>query len=177
MVNALYMADTVGQMISNGVQMAAQWDLANGQAGNGTDYGLIHADTYERYPQYYAYVLWSWFGNQMLPVASSVPADTVLSVYAGRTDEGVLSILAINKTGEAVDTSMLLENVAGVRSGTADVLTAVSLDAQTIIFNGQANPAADFSDAPSTPLTIEGNPFTYSFAPYSITLLQLELDS
>ncbi|MCB8945998.1 MAG: alpha-L-arabinofuranosidase [Ardenticatenaceae bacterium] len=177
MVNALFMADTVGQMAANGVQIAAQWDLSNGQAGNGTDYGLIHADTYQRYPQYYAYKLWSHFGSELLPVSTSVPADTVLSVYAGRLDEATLTILAINKTGEPIASAILLADTAVFQTATADVLTADSLDAQTITFNGQTNPAVDFSNAPSLPLPITDNPFTYTFAPYSITLLQLTLDS
>ncbi|NJN55880.1 MAG: hypothetical protein HC804_14720 [Anaerolineae bacterium] len=56
------------------------------------------------------------------------------------------------------------------------MLTADSLDAQAITFNGQSSPATDFSDAPSSPLTINANPFDYTFTPYSITLLRLELD-
>lgn len=177
LVNALYTADTVGQMMTNGVQMAAQWNLANGQAGNGTDYGLIQADTYDPYPQYYAYALWSRFGGEMLPALNPFPADTTLAVYAGRIDEQTISILAINKTGESLETAVQLENSPAITSGIADVLTGDSLDAQTITFNGQATPAADFSDAPSTPLNLTGNTFSYTFAPYSVTLLRLTLNS
>ncbi|NJN55881.1 MAG: hypothetical protein HC804_14725 [Anaerolineae bacterium] len=115
-VNALYMADTVGQMMVNGVQMAAQWDLANGQASNGTDYGLIHADTYDRYPQYYAYTLWSRFGNTMLPVTNPLPPDTTLSVYAGRVDSDTFSLLAINKTDQPVDVSICWKIVRLLRA-------------------------------------------------------------
>lgn len=71
-VNALYVADTIGQMIQQGVVMANQWALANGRAGNGTEYGLIHEDNnWYHSPQYYVYPLWSRFGGQMLPVVSS----------------------------------------------------------------------------------------------------------
>ena len=176
MVNALYLADTVGQMMANGVQIAAQWNLANGQAANGTDYGLIHADTYDRYPQYYVYTLWSRFGNTMLPVTNTLPADTTLSVYAGRIDEGTVSLLAINKTDQSLDVSIALENDATIQGGFVDVLTADSLGAQTITFNGQNSPAVDFSDAPSALLRINDNPFFYTVLPYSVTLLRLELE-
>ncbi|MEJ2749983.1 MAG: alpha-L-arabinofuranosidase, partial [Anaerolineae bacterium] len=52
-VNMLFMADTIGQMMGNGFAIANQWDLANGQAWNGTDYGLLDADNDARSPQYY----------------------------------------------------------------------------------------------------------------------------
>lgn len=177
LVNALYTADVVGQMMSNGVQIAAQWDLANGQAGNGSDYGLIHAETYDPYPQYYTYTLWSRFGNQMLPTSSSLPADTTLSVYAGQIDENTISILAINKTADPLETAIQLENSPAITSGLVDILTGDSLEATAITFNGNSSPAADFSDAPSEPLTINSDPFTFTFPPYSITLLRLKTDS
>ncbi|MEJ2749040.1 MAG: alpha-L-arabinofuranosidase, partial [Anaerolineae bacterium] len=44
-VNMLFLADDIGQMLQNGVSVANQWDLANGYANNGTDYGLLNADT------------------------------------------------------------------------------------------------------------------------------------
>ncbi|MCB8977288.1 MAG: alpha-L-arabinofuranosidase [Ardenticatenaceae bacterium] len=177
LVNALYTADTVGQMMSNGVQIAAQWDLANGQAGNGSDYGLIHAETYDPYPQYYTYVLWSRFGAEMLPVLNPLPADTTLSIYAGRIDENTVSILAINKTADPLETAIQLENSPAIASGLVDILTGDSLEATAITFNGNSSPAADFSDAPSEPLTINSDPFTFTFPPYSITLLRLKTDS
>ncbi|HXV98155.1 MAG TPA: alpha-L-arabinofuranosidase [Anaerolineae bacterium] len=58
-VNMLFMADTIGQLIANEFDIATQWDLANGTAGKGTDYGLMNADTYARAPQYYAFPLWA----------------------------------------------------------------------------------------------------------------------
>lgn len=177
LVNALYTADTVGQMMANGVQMATHWNLANGQAGNGTDYGLINADTYDPYPQFYTYTLWSRFGSEMLAVRNPFPADTTLAVYAGRIDENTLSVLAINKTGEAVETAVQLQNSPTITSALMDQLAGDALDAQTITFNGSSAPAADFSDAPSEQLAITGNPFTVTFPPYSITLIRLELDS
>lgn len=175
LVNALYNADMIGQMMSHGVQIAAQWNLANGQAGNGTDYGLFHADTYDPYPQYYTYTLWSRFGSEMLPAASSLPGDTTLSIYAGRIDENTISILAINKTAAPLTTTINLENGPTITGGLVDVLTGDSLEAQAITFNGQSSPDPDFANAPSLPLEITDGPVSYTFAPYSVTLLRLSL--
>ena len=58
-INLLYIADTIGQMAENGVTIASQWNLANGKAPNGTDYGMIDTDTGARNPQYYALALWT----------------------------------------------------------------------------------------------------------------------
>ncbi len=49
-LNLLYVADTLGQMATHGVTIANQWNLANGKAANGTDYGLLDADTGARNP-------------------------------------------------------------------------------------------------------------------------------
>lgn len=176
MVNALYIADSLGLMMANGIDLAAQWDFANGQASNGTDYGLINADSYERYPQYYAYVLWSRFGDHMLSVSNPHSAESELSLYAGIVNGDSISVMAINKTGNAISDTIVLENSADITGVYIDELTAVSLDAQSITFNGNSNPAADFSDAPSAFASASGNSFNHTFAPYSITLLRLELD-
>ena len=50
-VNAFYLAETIGQMATNGVTIANQWNLANGRGANGTDYGLIDAQTHQRSPR------------------------------------------------------------------------------------------------------------------------------
>ena len=99
-INLLYIADTIGQMAENGVTIASQWNLANGKAPNGTDYGMIDADTGARNPQYYALALWTRFGDELLATEVGFDADTELSAYAGRAADGTISVLAINKTGE-----------------------------------------------------------------------------
>lgn len=175
-VNMLFMADTLGQMMENGFAMANQWDLANIPAWNGTDYGMIHADTYGRYPQYYTFALWSQFGNVMFPVESEHDAGEELSVYAGMTEAGTISIFAINKTSEPIDTTILIEGLtAPVAAAAANVVQAESWDSQIVTLNGVENPVVDFSDAPPLPLDSLTNPLSYQFEPYSITLLQVEL--
>ncbi len=67
-VNAFYLAETIGQMATNGVTIANQWNLANGRGANGTDYGLIDAQTHQRSPAYYAMALWSRFGDELVEV-------------------------------------------------------------------------------------------------------------
>ena len=179
-VNALFMADTLGKMAEHGFGIANQWGLANGRADNGTDYGLMHSDNnWYRSPAYYVFPLWARFGGEMLPTTSNLNAATHLSVYGGRIDGDQLSLLAINKSADTITGSIEAHVGSGIRtvvSGAADVLKADSLMAQSVTFNGNSDPADDLSDAPSA-LLAGGAPFTYSFAPYSVTLLRLQLGS
>lgn len=172
-VNALFVADTVGQLVEKGFFLANHWDLANGAFPNGTDYGLVHADTFSRYPQYYVFPLWTKFGAQMLSATNTLPATT-LSVYAGRVDNDTLSLIAINKTGQPLTADVTITG-RSITGGTADTLQATELGATTVTYNGNPNPANDLSDAPSTPLNLAGESIAYEFPPYSVTLLRLNV--
>ena len=174
-VDTLFIADSIGQMAQNGYAMALQWALANGTSSNGTDYGLLKGEAgYTRTAQYYAYPLWARFGNSMLPVTSSADAATELSVYAGRIDSGTVTLLAINKTGNTMTATITLNGITGLAGGTADVVQAKSLSAQSVTLNGVANPSNDLSNAPSHPFSAgPGTTFAYTFTPNSITLLTL----
>jgi hypothetical protein len=172
-INMLYFADTLGQMATHGFAIANQWNLANGAAGNGTDYGLIHAKTFDRYPQYYVFPLWTKFGTEMLPVASPFAPESEMSLYAGTQEDGTVSLLAINKTGDPITTDIQLLNAPeDLKTAVIDIAQAESLESQTITFNGKSNPDDTLSDAPSTILESVKNPLSYSFAPYSITLIR-----
>jgi hypothetical protein len=176
-LNALFLADTIGQMAEEGIFLANQWDLANGRAGNGTEYGLMHEDNnYYRSPQYYVFPLWSRFGGELLPASNTLDAATQLSVYGGRIDAGMISLLAINKSGATITGTIYLDSPGGplsVTGGWADVVQAASLADQAVTYNGQLNPADDLSNAPAAVLGA-GSPTTYHFAPYSITLLRFQ---
>jgi alpha-L-arabinofuranosidase len=172
--NALFIADMIGQMAVNGVTMANQWDLANGKANNGTDYGMINVDDGTRAPQYYAMKLWSQFGNALLPVESPLSNATTLSAYAGKDDSGSLSFLAINKTDKPLDARIQLLGATGVLRASASTLTATNLEATDVAFNGVTKPDADFANAPAKDLGTADGYLDYTFAAYSITLIHLK---
>jgi alpha-L-arabinofuranosidase len=176
-VNALYMADTLGQLAQNGFGMANQYDLANGDDGSGTAdvYGMLHGNTLERAPQYYAFSLWARFGSQLLPVRSRFDAAHTLSVYAGRSEDGTISVMAINKSDAPLDVTIQIDGPGTFASGSADQILASALDANSVTFNGVAAPADDLSDAP--PVVLEGltGQLRYTFPPFSVTLLRLNV--
>ena len=179
-VNALFMADSIGQALQNNYLTVLQWAFVNGKAGNGTDYGLLQVDTsWFRAPAYYVYPLWARFGSTVLPVTTTMSAASQLSVYAGRIDGNTISLLAVNKTNSAITGTISLDDVTQIASGLADVVAPAgnpaSLMAQSATFNGNANPANDLADAPSTVLGAgTGGATQYVFAPYSVTLLRLK---
>ena len=123
-INLLYIADTIGQMAEHGVTIANQWNLANGKAANGTDYGMIDADTGARNPQYYALALWTRFGDELLATDVGFETDTELSAYAGRAADGTISVLAINKTGEPTTARVRIGGGAATYTARADVVAA-----------------------------------------------------
>jgi hypothetical protein len=130
-------------------------------------------DGFKRYPQYYAFPLWTRFGSQMLSVTSTLSAASQLSVYAGRVNSSTLSLLAINKAGGPVTTTIHLAGVPSIIAGSADVASAASLSTTAVTFNGVSNPSNNLSNAPPLPLSDTGNPIAYTFAPNSVTLLRL----
>lgn len=173
MVNALFVADSIGQMGVSGVSMANQWNLANGIAENGTDYGLVDSTSFAPNPQYYALAIWQRFGDELLPVTTEFRADRTLSVYAGRSADGTISLLAINKTGEPLTTTAYIEGVSGPLAGLRDVIAAESLKSPLIYFNGIPNPSDDLAQLPSATVGPFSGEFELTFDPYSITLLRL----
>ncbi|MCE7986860.1 MAG: hypothetical protein DYG89_37275 [Caldilinea sp. CFX5] len=178
-VNGLFMADSVGQLITSGYTMANQFLLASGdQPETGTDFGLLRPDhNWQRSPQYFAYHLWAKFGDRLLPVTSSANAATELSVYAGRRDANTLTLLVVNKRNAATTATIDLKSGATMQGGKADVAQATALEVQTMSFNGIAETTLtnDLSNAPGATLSINGTAFDYTFAPYSVTLLQLQV--
>lgn len=102
-MNALYIADSIGQLASNGAVIANQWNLANGLATNGTDYGLIDVDDFSRYPQFEALARWSEVGTSLFPADVQ---DRDLRVYATRHDNGDWTILVVNMGDTAVTRTM-----------------------------------------------------------------------
>jgi hypothetical protein len=172
-VNGLFLADTIGQMMQHGFDIANQWDIAHGDDTIPSRYGLMRANNLFRSPQYYVFPMWSRFGSEMLPVTSPFASETTLSVYAGKHEDGTVSLLAINKTEAPISSNInILNSIQPFTSGTVDVIQAESLDSEYVTWNGVENPADDLSDAPSSLLQSIENPTSFSFAPYSITLIR-----
>lgn len=175
-VNALFLADAIGQAIQRGYALFNQWDLANGRAGNGTEYGLMHEDNnYYRAPQYYAFPLWARFGGVMLPVTTTLNAATQASVYAGRVNSTTLSVLVINKMATGITATLAVEEGTILRGRVYEV-RAASPSAQSVTYNGVSTPS-DALDEPPTLVNAAQGQLTLVLAPWSITLVHVDLEA
>ncbi|MCL5995265.1 MAG: alpha-L-arabinofuranosidase [Chloroflexi bacterium] len=168
-VDGLFVADSIGQMARHGFALANQWMVDH------SHYGLLNDSAWRRSPQYFAFVLWSKFGQQMVPVTSTASAATTLSVYAGRVNSSTLSLLAINKSASPITATIDVAGFAPLIGGMADVAGATTLSDMVMRYNGVSESALsnDLSNAPSSPFSASGSRATYTFAPYSLTLLRL----
>lgn len=176
-LNALFMADFVGQMIDQGFRDGAQWALVNASDTEpGNIYGqMIKDQSMTRTPQYWTYLLWSRFGAVMLPVTSTLNAERELAVYGGLVDHNTASLYVINKTGAPIEAAITLDGARRVTGGLADEAWAPKLDAITSTFNGAQNPNDALTDAPSAAIpAAASNTITRTFQPYSITLLRVD---
>jgi hypothetical protein len=125
-VNALYLADSIGQMALAGVKVAAQWNLANGVMASGTDYGLIEADGFAPRPQYVAMRAWSSLGPTLV---SSTGEVRDVRVYPTRADDGALRILAVHTGTTDRRLSIGFDTPEGEISGTLTATWADDIDA------------------------------------------------
>ena len=177
-VNLLFMADSLGAMMQAGFKIGAGWAMANGRANSGSEYGLLWIDQgYKRAPQYFAFRLWSLFGNTILPTANNWRADTQLSAYGGRAADGTVTLLVINKQASATNSTIHL-NGSPIYAVVAHEARCTTLLTQDTLFNGV--PEANLDDALSAPPRVvpmaafaDGLRLHYEFPPYSATMLLL----
>jgi hypothetical protein len=86
--NAIWLADTLGRLINNQVEVVAYWDM---QGGAGRGWGLL--SSYNVRPTGYVYMMYTHFGTELLTAESS---DPLVTIYAARRDDGALTLLVIN---------------------------------------------------------------------------------
>jgi alpha-L-arabinofuranosidase len=172
--NMLFMAESIGQAISNKYFMFNQWSLSNGCSYvTGSCYDMLLADNnYARQPQYYSFFLWSRFGGTMLKVNSNAPTAR-LSVYAGRKDATHYTVLVINKTAQSYQVGVRFSDARTVTGGRADVIRAASLSATSVTFNNQTSIPNNLGAVAPLSLPLANGRVNYAFPPYSITLLTM----
>jgi hypothetical protein len=174
-VNAFYTADTLGQMALHGVTMANHWVLVNGVTESGSDYGIIDLVAGNVNPPYYALALWSRMGDELLPIDVGFDQRAELSAYAGRTADGTVTLLVLNKTSEPIEASVEFAGASTSFDGGIDVASAASMDAQDMLFNGSGDTAAALAaESPARSIGPIGSGTTpMTFDPVSMTLVTL----
>jgi hypothetical protein len=126
--NALWVGDTLGRLITQGVEYVAYWDM---QGIGNRCWGLLNQRDVR--PTYYAYRMYAHFGSELLQSSSDAPD---VRAYAARRDDGTLTLLLINMGMEATTVTLSLANFTP--DGDAEVWrfdpdhAAAMMDAQAI---------------------------------------------
>ena len=111
-VNGLYLADSLAQLMKTEINAFIWWDLRNGSdtAGdfnsllygwrNNGDLGIIGGSN-TRYPVFYGFKLMQYFARPGDTVLNATSDYFLLSTYAARKANGALALLVINKDSTA----------------------------------------------------------------------------
>jgi hypothetical protein len=156
--NALFLADTLGQLAASGVDIANQWNYANPVADNGTNYGLINSANLEPYPTADAMRLWADVGSSLLPVLTV--GD--LHVYPTLHDDGRVTIIVINLSEADTTRSLAIEGSDDAATVVVQRVRTDDLTATTMV-----------ADGPKDLGTVE-RPIAVPFPGWSITRLDIQ---
>jgi alpha-L-arabinofuranosidase len=182
-VNGLYLADSVCQLMKTEFNGYLWWDWRNGTNGTGTfdptlygwrmygDEGMLQG-VGARYPMFYTFKLLQHFvrpGDTVLKAASDY---SLLAAYSARKTNGALTLLVINKdattnfNAQIAVTNFVPWPNAAVRSYGIPQDEAV-----------RTNGPASLQDVQTTTFGSASTNFSYSFAPYSLTVFTLAPDA
>jgi len=178
-VNGLYLADSVGQLMKTEFNAYLWWDLRNGTNDTGAfdptiygwrtygDEGMMNSinGVTGLYPTFYAEKLLQCFVRPGDTVLNATSDYMLLPAYAARKADGALTLLVINKDATAnFNAQISLSNFAPLSTATVRSYGIAQDDA--VRTNNLAPGAQDIA----TNIVPAGAVFTNSFPPYSLTL-------
>jgi hypothetical protein len=186
LVNGLFMADSLGQLLQTEFNSLVWWALRNGppvdEAGNQTgnfsaslygwrtygDYGMLSPvdSANPPTPNYYMMKLLSHFARGGDVVVKATSDNPLLAVYAARRVDGTLSLLVINKSPTATATGSVALN-GFVPAGAASVYS-YGIPEDDAAKTGTGSPDVALSSLDGVSAT-----FQTSFAPYSAAVIEL----
>ena len=177
LVNGLYMADSLAQLMQTEFNGLFWWNFRNGgdDYGNNTnatlygwrlygDYGILEGS--DIYPTFYMASLMTNFVQAGDTVLTATTDYSILSTYASRRQDGSLTILAINK--DPVNTLTGLVAVAGFTPAANATIHSYGRAQDSAAQTGLGS-----SNAVAGTFSVAGTNFSYAFAPYSATVLTL----
>lgn len=176
LVNGLYYADSLAQIMKTEFNGFLWWDLRNGTDTSGNmdatlygwrgygDLGMISgANT--RHPPFYAAKLMQYFARHGDSILSANSDSLLLSAYAARRTNGELSFLTINKNPAGyLNAQIALTNFVPWTNVTVRTYGIAQDEA------ARTNALASAQDIATTNFPMTGTNFNYAFPPYSLTL-------
>ena len=179
LVNGLFKLDSQAQLMQTEINGLFWWALRNGPITNGVnnsaslygwrqygDYGVVDSGYVNLYPTYYTTKLMQRFvqpGDTVVAAASDYP---LLSTYAVRRLDGLLTILTINK--DPVNTLTGQVAVASFTPASNGTIYSYGIPQDNAMQTGIGSP-----DVAQTNFSFAGTNFYYPFPPYSATVMAL----
>jgi hypothetical protein len=182
LVNGLFLADSLGHVLQTEFNAVLWWDTRDGQHTENNndpslygwreygDYGITDyanpAAPADRYPAYYVDKLMQYFahgGDHIVPATSDY---SLLSVYAAKRLNGVLSLLVINKSS----TNTLAANfsINGYAPASNAVVYSYGIPQDNAACTGIGS-----ADITQTNFTTATANFNYNFPAYSVSVICL----
>jgi hypothetical protein len=188
LVNGLYLADSIANVLQTEFNSLVWWDLRNGEDNTQNnssalygwrmygDYGILaipsgkswgDASAFDGYPTYYTMKLLSYFVRGGDTVVKANSDNILLPIYAALRADGSLSLLVINKS----PTSSYAANIS--------LTSFVPLPAATVYSYGipqdtAAQTGSGSKDIANSSLSNVAQAFSVSVAPYSATVISLQ---
>jgi hypothetical protein len=176
-VNGLYIADSIAQLMKTEINGYLWWDLRNGRGTDGSfdptlygwrtygDEGLtIGTSPYTNYPSFYGFKMMQYFARPGDSILSATSDYLLLSAYAGHKPNGSLTLLVINKDTTTSFTAQV--NLTNFIPSTATSATVRSYGIQQDEADRTNSPNHDIT----TSYTAASSLFTNIFAPASLTV-------
>jgi hypothetical protein len=177
LVNALYRADSLGQLMQTEFNSFVWWDLRNGLDTNGDcdatlygwrpygDLGVMNGlgtPLTNRYPAYFSAKLMSLFARGGDTVLAATSDYSLLSAYAVRRANGALTLLAISKDSVSNLTAQIALN--GFAPGSPATVYSYGMSQDNAAETGTGS-----CDIVTNVFPTATN-FSFTFAPYSLTV-------
>jgi hypothetical protein len=180
-VDGLYYADSLAQLMLTEFNSYLWWDLRNGSDFDGDmdaslygwrtygDFGIVNGlgDVLtNRYPTYYTSKLMQYFARPGDNTLSASSDYSLVSAYSARRTNGAVTVLVINKDPTNTYTGQMA--VAGYVPGSNAVVRSYGMPQDNATKNGTGS-----MDLATNNISGAGTNFSYSFAPYSVTVFTL----
>lgn len=180
LVNALYYADSLGQLMRTEFNAFVWWNLRNGTDTTGCfdptlygwrnygDLGMIHGPA-SRHPVFYAAKLMSFLARAGDVVVEAASGHPWLAVHAVRRTNGSLSVLVLNKEKQATLLARLhLEGFLPASTATLQFYGIPQDEA------ARTNGPASAQDIAQTTVAVPGPALLHSFPPLSLSLFTFQ---
>jgi hypothetical protein len=176
LVNGLYYADSLAQLMKTELNGFVWWDLRNGTDTKGSfdpilygwrtngDLGMI-GNLATRYPPFYASKLMQYFSPQDSTVLSASSDYLLLSAYAARPASGAVSLLVLNKDTTTNFNAQI--DLGGFAPAATAMLRSFGIPQDEA---ARTNATLQAQDIATNTFNSAAGTFNYSFPPLSITL-------